>query len=132
MPELHQRSDRQDEQHVLQRLKVLKLNDPAMADWGIQLFIETSVASRTHLRMKTVEIAQRYKAFIQALGFPIKRIHAQLKPQGRPGSPSRKEQVQYWAKALSIPPEQISLISVSSVIFASWWHSIGNAVECFH
>jgi hypothetical protein len=111
MPALHQRSDRQDGQHVLQKLKVLKLNDPALADWGIQLFIDTSVASRSHLRMKTVEIAQRYKAFIQALGFPIKRIHAQLKPQVRPGSPSPEEQVQYWAKALSIPPQQISLIS---------------------
>jgi hypothetical protein len=111
MPKPHNHQDRQDAQQALQNLQQFRYGAPETVQWGIQYYAKNSVASHSHLRMKTEEDAQRYKAFIQALGFPSKRIHCQLKPQCRPGSSTPEAQVRYWAKALSFPSQQISLRS---------------------
>jgi hypothetical protein len=111
MPKPHNHQDRQDAQQALQNLQQFRYGAPETVQWGIQYYAKNSVASHSHLRMKTEEDAQRYKAFIQALGFPSKRIHCQLKPQRRPDSSTPEAQVRYWAKALSFPSQQISLRS---------------------
>lgn len=109
MPKPHTRQDRKDAQLALEHLQRLRSSDLESIQWGIRYYITTSIASRSHLRMKTEEDAKRYKAFIQTLGFPGTRIHCQLKPQCRPGSQSFEAQVKYWAKELSIHSKQISL-----------------------
>ncbi len=111
MPKPHTQQDIKDAQQTLQQLQQLRFTAPEQIQWGVHYYITTNIVSHSHLRMKTVDDAKRYKEFILALGFSSKRIHCQLKPQRRPGSQSPEQQAKYWAKLLSIIPQQISLKS---------------------
>ncbi|WP_198244456.1 tyrosine-type recombinase/integrase [methane-oxidizing endosymbiont of Gigantopelta aegis] len=109
MPKPHNQQDVKDAQLALQHLKTMRNSTPELTRWGIQYYLETNVSSHSHLRMKTLDDAKRFKDFILALGFTKKRIHCQLKPQTRPGSLPKHKQVEFWAKELSIQTNQITV-----------------------
>lgn len=106
----HKRSDIKDTQLVFKGLQQLRTSQAPLVQWAVRYFLQNNIAHRSHLRMKTQADAEQFKEFILALGLPKKRLHCRLKSQTRQECLPAEEQIQNWAKALTIPENQIRLV----------------------
>jgi integrase len=109
MSKPHNAQDIEDTNIALIGLKRLRMDNPDLAQWGVNYYIHHNIASRSHLRMISDDSAKNFSAFIQCLGFPKSRISFQLKPQTKAGATSVTAQVHYWRTLLSINADQIKL-----------------------
>jgi len=105
----HSQQDIEDSRQAVQGIQHLRQTNPNLAGFGVDYYLNYSVASRSHLRMNAPHQAEKFIEFIVATGFARTRIHCQLKPQTRAGAISIDQQVMFWAKQLSINPAQITL-----------------------
>ncbi|PPK73894.1 site-specific recombinase XerD [Methylobacter tundripaludum] len=109
MSKPHNAQDIEDANNAITRLSRLRIDDPDLAQWGINYYIRYNVASRSHLRMISAESAKKFSEFIQCLGFPKSRINCRLKPQTKTGVESVNVQIKFWQDLLSISASQIEL-----------------------